>query len=83
MPFLSSAFADRGRRIAEDLSVITICPDDLVPTSGTGYTNIHVPTQELGEISVDMVMGLLEGNESVQTRLLAPVLTRRLTLNPP
>jgi len=83
MPHLRAACAAAGRRIPEDLAVVSICPDDMADSGGLAYTNIHVPTQALGEISVDMVMGLLDGAQVAQTRLLVPVLTRRETSTPP
>lgn len=80
LPHLAGALRARGLTSPDDVSVVCVCPDDLAEQAGVAWTNIHVPTQELGELSVEMLMGLLDGNDLSQIRLLAPVLTRRATL---
>jgi DNA-binding LacI/PurR family transcriptional regulator len=40
-------------------------------------TSVDIPAHEVGALAVEMVMHLLNGQQSPQTRLLTPVLTER------
>lgn len=83
LPYLATVLSEFGRRIPQDISVIAVCPDDMAVTHETAYSNVRLPAQELGEISVEMVMAHLAGNTNVETRLLAPSLTDRASLGAP
>ncbi|WP_434453063.1 LacI family DNA-binding transcriptional regulator [Lentzea sp. E54] len=67
----------RSLDVPADLSVITLCPDDVAESLPVPLTSISVPAQELGAIAVDMVMARLGQDRAPEVRLLQPRLTDR------
>jgi DNA-binding LacI/PurR family transcriptional regulator len=57
--------------------VVALCPDDIATQHSVSYSNIRLPADELGRAAVEMVMHQLERTGTTETRLLAPVLTKR------
>lgn len=72
-----AVLAHEGLRVPDDVSVIALCPPDLAVNQRVALTSIAVPTDEIGAAAVDMVLGLVDGSVTAETRLLAPVLTVR------
>lgn len=67
----------RSLDVPADLSVITLCPDDVAESLPVPLTSIAVPAQELGTIAVEMVMARLAEEHAPEVRLLQPRLTDR------
>ncbi|MEU0880913.1 LacI family DNA-binding transcriptional regulator [Lentzea sp. NPDC005914] len=67
----------RSLDVPADLSVITLCPDDLAESLAVPLTSMAVPAQELGAIAVEMVMARLGQEHPPEVRLLQPQLTER------
>jgi DNA-binding LacI/PurR family transcriptional regulator len=67
----------RSLDVPADLSVITLCPDDVAAGLPVPLTSIAVPAQELGAIAVEMVMTRLTQEQAPEVRLLQPRLTDR------
>ncbi|WP_328601770.1 LacI family DNA-binding transcriptional regulator [Nocardia terrae] len=74
---LMAAFAARGRRIPEDLSVVALCPHDVAEHPIVPVTNVAIPAAEVGERAVDLLIELLAGRSVPERTLLPPVLTVR------
>ncbi|MGW0704927.1 LacI family DNA-binding transcriptional regulator [Streptomyces sp. NPDC002643] len=74
---LTDAFEQLGLRIPADLSITALCPDESAQTAPVPITSIAIPSAELGERAVELLMRKLEGAEAPQTTLLAPRLTVR------
>ena len=67
----------RSLDVPGDLSVITLCPDDVAENQPVPLTSIAVPAEELGTIAVEMVMARLAQELAPEVRLLQPRLTDR------
>ncbi|WP_079177999.1 LacI family DNA-binding transcriptional regulator [Streptomyces mangrovisoli] len=75
---LVEAFEQLGLRIPGDLSVTAICPDELAGSLRLPVTSVAVPSAELGERAVQLLMRKLNGSDSVpEATLLPPRLTDR------
>ncbi|MFF7763641.1 LacI family DNA-binding transcriptional regulator [Streptomyces griseorubiginosus] len=74
---LVDAFADLGLRIPSDLSVTAICPDEVAKSSRVPITSVALPSAELGERAVDLLMKKLDGTGVPESTLLAPRMTER------
>ncbi|WP_338897985.1 LacI family DNA-binding transcriptional regulator [Streptomyces sp. TG1A-60] len=74
---LVDAFEHLGLRIPADLSVTALCPADLADRLRVPLTSIAIPTTELGEQAVDLLMKQLDGVPVPQATLLPPRLTVR------
>jgi DNA-binding LacI/PurR family transcriptional regulator len=72
---LLTAFRAAGRQIPDDLSVITIAPDDLAER--LDLTSISIPAEDLGRQAVTLLMQKLDGHDAPAATLLAPRLTLR------
>lgn len=79
---LVEAFNAAGRRVPQEMSVIALCPDELAERSSIRLTSITIPTAEVGEQAVELLMDKLEGRQVPQTTLLAPRLTWRASTAP-
>ena len=73
----------RSLGVPADLSVITLCPDDVAENLPVPLTSIAVPAEELGEIAVEMVMARLAAEQPPEVRLLQPRLTDRGSTSTP
>ncbi|MGO1056288.1 LacI family DNA-binding transcriptional regulator [Crossiella sp. CA198] len=67
----------RSLRVPADLSVITLCPDEVAENQSVPLTSVAVPVAELGTIAVEMVMSRLGQEQPPEVRLLPPRLTDR------
>jgi DNA-binding LacI/PurR family transcriptional regulator len=83
LPAVLSALRRHGRRVPEDVSVVAICPEEMALSQSVELTGVAVPAERIGRAAVDMVLGLLEGSESAETRLIAPQLAIRASTAPP
>lgn len=77
---LSALLAElSARRLAvpADLSIVAVCPDDMVENHGIALTSLSIPTAEVGQLAVEMAMRQLSGIGQPEIRLLSPRLTVR------
>ncbi|MFI5680530.1 LacI family DNA-binding transcriptional regulator [Streptomyces cellulosae] len=75
---LIDAFEKLGLRVPGDLSVTAICPDELAESARVPVTSVALPSAEVGERAVELLMRKLAGDTDVpQATLLAPRLTER------
>ncbi|UUU22558.1 LacI family DNA-binding transcriptional regulator [Streptomyces sp. DSM 40750] len=74
---LLDAFEHLGLRIPADLSITALCPDDLAESLRVPITSIAIPSAEVGEQAVDLLMKKLDGVAVPQATLLPPRLTVR------
>jgi DNA-binding LacI/PurR family transcriptional regulator len=73
IPGVMQAVADKGRRIPEDLSLVSIvssarAAELFMPP----LTTMDVPSRELGRLGVEHLIGRLEGGESEVSQVLVP-----------
>jgi DNA-binding LacI/PurR family transcriptional regulator len=73
----------RGLRVPEDISVAAICPEDLAVNQGVELTGVAVPAEQIGRAAVEMVLRQVDGEDTAETRLIAPRLTVRQSTAPP
>ncbi|WP_229075545.1 LacI family DNA-binding transcriptional regulator [Actinoplanes sp. DH11] len=66
-----------GRRVPEDVSIVTICPRDVATSMPVTLTSIDIPAHDVGTLAVETAMRLLDGRRVEYTRLLAPSLVER------
>lgn len=67
----------RGKRVPADMSIVAVCPDDMVEIHGVALTSVAIPTAEVGQLAVEMAMRQLDGVGQPEIRLLSPRLTVR------
>lgn len=80
---LLAAFADAGRSVPDDLSVVAICPDELAERTGPGLSSVAIPAEEVGRQAVGLVMAKLNGEPVADATLLPPRLTARASTAAP
>lgn len=74
---LVDAFADLGLRVPADLSVTAICPDELAESARVPITSVTLPTAEVGERAVELLMKKLDGTAVPESTLVPPRMTER------
>ncbi|MER5585380.1 LacI family DNA-binding transcriptional regulator [Streptomyces asoensis] len=79
---LVDAFEELGLRVPGDLSVTAICPDGLASTLRVPVTSVALPSAEVGERAVELLMRKLGGEAVPEATLLPPTLTRRASTAP-
>ena len=84
---LLSLLRTSGRTVPEDASVVALCTEQLAEQHSPRLTAVTGPTQELGRVAVEQVMGRItaaaRGEEPADdVVLLAPVLTVRESTGP-
>ncbi|MCX4762532.1 LacI family transcriptional regulator [Streptomyces sp. NBC_01275] len=79
---LIEAFEHLGLRVPTDLSITAICPDELASRLHTPVTSVALPSAEVGEQAVDLLMRKLSGENAPAATLLPPRLTRRASTAP-
>ena len=84
---LLSLLRTSGRTVPEDASVVALCPDQLAEQHAPRLTAVAGPTQELGRVAIDQVIGRItaaaRGEEpDDELVLLTPVLTVRESTGP-
>ena len=70
------AIRDAGLRVGTDVAVVGFNDLDLAAQLPVGLTSVRSPLAEMGELSVRMLLDLLEGRK-VRSRRLPPVLVER------
>ncbi|MDQ0581358.1 LacI family DNA-binding transcriptional regulator [Streptomyces rishiriensis] len=79
---LVDAFEQLGLRVPGDLSVTAICPDELAAGLRVPVTSIALPSAEVGERAVELLMRKLAGESVPEATLLPPAMTRRASTAP-
>ncbi|MFF3202753.1 LacI family DNA-binding transcriptional regulator [Streptomyces sp. NPDC002962] len=79
---LIDAFEQLGLQVPGDLSVTAICPDELAEGLRVPVTSIALPSAEVGERAVDLLMRKLDGETVPEATLLPPAMTRRASTAP-
>ncbi|MCX5246375.1 LacI family transcriptional regulator [Streptomyces sp. NBC_00201] len=79
---LIEAFEQLGLRVPGDLSVTAICPDELAESVRVPVTSVAVPSAEVGERAVELLMKKLGGSAVPEATLLPPRLTERASTAP-
>jgi LacI family transcriptional regulator len=71
---------DRGIRVPDDLSITGSDDIELANLVEPKLTTVHVPTAEIGRLSAERIVGLIEGRPVDETRALPTTLTLRQSL---
>lgn len=71
---------DRGIRVPDDLSITGSDDIELASLLEPRLTTVHVPTAEIGRLSAERIVCLIEGRELGETRALQTTLTVRESL---
>jgi len=79
---LIEAFEQLGLRVPGDLSVTAICPDELAESVRVPVTSVALPSAEVGERAVELLMKKLGGSAVPEATLLPPRLTERASTTP-
>lgn len=79
---LIEAFEQLGLRVPGDLSVTAICPDELAESVRVPVTSVALPSAEVGERAVELLMKKLGGSAVPEATLLPPRLTERASTMP-
>ncbi|MEV0177546.1 LacI family DNA-binding transcriptional regulator [Streptomyces sp. NPDC050803] len=79
---LVDAFEQLGLRVPGDLSVTAICPDETAAAVRVPITSVALPTAEVGERAVELLMGKLGGKAVPEATLLPPRITERASTAP-
>ncbi|WP_265521912.1 LacI family DNA-binding transcriptional regulator [Oerskovia flava] len=77
LPHVVARFAEHGRRVPDDLSVMIISPPEVATAQPVPLTSIDIPTERVARVAVEMTMARIDGDEPAETRLLTPVVTDR------
>jgi DNA-binding LacI/PurR family transcriptional regulator len=83
LPGVIATLRERGRSIPEDVSVVAVCPQDIALGQPLPLTSVDIPADAIGRVAVEMAMARVAGEQPTETRLLAAVLTERLSTAPP
>jgi DNA-binding LacI/PurR family transcriptional regulator len=79
---LIDAFEQLGLRVPGDLSVTAICPDELAESVRVPVTSVALPSAEVGEQAVQLLMKKLGGDAVPEATLLPPRMTERASTAP-
>lgn len=79
---LIDAFEHLGLRVPTDLSLTALCPDDQAETLPVPVTSIAIPSREVGEQAVQLLMSKLDNIPVPSATLLRPSLTARASTAP-
>jgi DNA-binding LacI/PurR family transcriptional regulator len=82
LPAIIATLRERGRTVPDDISLVAVCPLDVALGQPLPLTAVDIPAQAIGRVAVEMAMARVAGELPAQTRLLAPVLTERLSTAP-
>jgi DNA-binding LacI/PurR family transcriptional regulator len=83
LPAIIATLRERGLSVPGDISLVAVCPLDVAIGQPLPLTAVDIPAQAIGGVAVEMAMARVAGELPAQTRLLAPVLTQRLSTAPP
>jgi DNA-binding LacI/PurR family transcriptional regulator len=79
---LIDAFESLGLRVPGDLSVTAICPEEQAAGARVPVTSVAVPSAEVGERAVELLMKKLGRSAVPEATLLVPHLTLRASTAP-
>jgi DNA-binding LacI/PurR family transcriptional regulator len=79
---LIDAFEQLGLRVPGDLSVTAICPDELAESVRVPVTSVALPSAEVGERAVQLLVKKLGGSAVPEATLLPPRMTERASTAP-
>lgn len=79
---LTDAFEHLGLRVPGDLSITAICPDELAESVRVPVTSVALPSAEVGERAVRLLMKKLDGTAVPEATLLPPRMTDRASTAP-
>jgi DNA-binding LacI/PurR family transcriptional regulator len=79
---LIDAFEQLGLRVPADLSITAICPDELAASLRVPVTSVALPSTELGERAVELLIAKLGGSDVPGATLLPPRMTERASTAP-
>jgi DNA-binding LacI/PurR family transcriptional regulator len=82
LPAVVATLRDRSVAVPDDISLIAICPLDVAVGQPLPLTAVDIPAHVIGRVAVEMAMARVAGEQPAETRLLAPVLTERLSTAP-
>jgi DNA-binding LacI/PurR family transcriptional regulator len=82
VPHVLSALASLGRRVPGDMSVLSICPDEVAERADPALTSVLVPAEQVGREAVRLLINKLDGRPVPDATLLDPHLTVRHTTAP-
>lgn len=77
LPLVLDRLAALGLRVPHDVSVIAICPDDVVERLSHPVTSVALPVEGLARISVRRLAGVIAGEPQPSVTMLAPELKIR------
>ncbi|HEY0807779.1 MAG TPA: LacI family DNA-binding transcriptional regulator [Pseudonocardiaceae bacterium] len=78
LPALLSELRSRRLQVPRDVSIVAVCPDDMVENHGIALTSVAIPAAEVGQLAVEMAMRqLADTRPQPEIRLLSPRLTVR------
>jgi DNA-binding LacI/PurR family transcriptional regulator len=67
-----------GRKLPDDMAIVTICPDSAAARSSSPVATVHLPAEELAGRAVELLAGLINGVAVPPLTLLAPRLSERV-----
>ncbi|WP_016700034.1 LacI family DNA-binding transcriptional regulator [Actinoalloteichus spitiensis] len=74
---LLAALRTEGRRVPEDVSIVAICPDEVTDRVFPPLTSVQIPTEDLGQRAVELLMAKLARQGVAPATLLTPRLVER------
>jgi DNA-binding LacI/PurR family transcriptional regulator len=77
LPDVLNGLSARGLRVPDDISVVAVCPDNMVDSGAVAVTNVAIPAPEVGDLAVRMTIRQLAGPPEPEVHLLPPRLTVR------
>lgn len=79
LPAVIATLRERAIAVPDDISVVAVCPLDVAVGQPLPLTSVDIPAHAIGRVAVEMAMARVAGEQPAETRLLAPVLTERLS----
>jgi DNA-binding LacI/PurR family transcriptional regulator len=79
LPAVIATLRERGRAVPDDVSVVAVCPQDVAVGQPLPLSSVDIPATAIGRIAVEMALARIGSEQPAETRLLAPVLTERLS----
>lgn len=76
-PMLLETLSATGRKVPDDVSIVSMCTDDVAERMRVPLTSIAIPADEIGRRAVDLVMDKMHARDVPGLTLLPPRLVRR------
>jgi DNA-binding LacI/PurR family transcriptional regulator len=83
LPAVVATLRERAVAVPHDISLVAVCPLDVAVGQPLPLTSVDIPADVIGRVAVEMAMARVAGEQPAETRLLAPVLTERLSTMAP